>query len=484
MDLNMAKPSEQKNDQDASGPKVGALLQASRKRLGKELADVALILKIRLPYLIAIEAGRHQELPGATYAVGFIRAYAEHLGLDSEEVVRRFKVEAADSGEGDRTLSFPTPVPETGIPGGAYVFIGLVLAVLGYGAWFLTETKEDLFGGLVNPLDEEVLTSRTDDMPTTPERSEFKNGLSAAQEDSLLAAVETAPILSDDKLVKPEKPKIENSLDVDQAGALLAAVETAPILSDDKLVKPEKPKIENSLDVDQAGALLAAPEIVLEVDVDISSEIATEASVEPIVSDIVASSEPRQGPEGNTYGLKSTPILETKVKKNSMLKVKKVIFSDEEASKAIDKDKSSPKQGQKSKPKKVSNEIVDPAALKTAAEIALPLLSAELGATATLAPIEMANRKSSRIKINAINNSWIQIRDDNLNTMIVTRLLAAGDSYAVPDQPGLVLLTGNAGALEIVVDGAIVPSIGGLGVVRRGVILEVDRLKAGAAVNN
>jgi cytoskeleton protein RodZ len=450
MDLNMAKPSEQKDDQDASGPKVGALLQASRKRLGEELADVALILKIRLPYLIAIEAGRHQELPGATYAVGFIRAYAEHLGLDSEEVVRRFKVEAADSGdEGGRTLSFPTPVPETGIPGGAYVFIGLVLAVLGYGAWFLTETKEGLLGGLVNPLDEEVLTSRTDDMPTTPERPEFENGLSAAQEDSLLAAVETAPILSDDKLVKPEKPKIENSLDVDQA-----------------------------------GALLAAPEIVLEVDVDISSEIATEASVEPIVSDIVASSEPRQGPEGNTYGLKSTPILETKVKKNSMLKVKKVISSDEEASKAINKDKSSPKQGQKSKPKKVSNEIVDPVALKTAAEIALPLLSAELGATATLAPIEMTNRRSSRIKINAINNSWIQIRDDNLNTMIVTRLLAAGDSYAVPDQPGLVLLTGNAGALEIVVDGAIVPSIGGLGVVRRGVILEVERLKAGAAVNN
>jgi cytoskeleton protein RodZ len=450
MDLNMAKPSEQKDDQDASGPKVGALLQASRKRLGEELADVALILKIRLPYLIAIEAGRHQELPGATYAVGFIRAYAEHLGLDSEEVVRRFKVEAADSGdEGGRTLSFPTPVPETGIPGGAYVFIGLVLAVLGYGAWFLTETKEGLLGGLVNPLDEEVLTSRTDDMPTTPERPEFENGLSAAQEDSLLAAVETAPILSDDKLVKPEKPKIENSLDVDQV-----------------------------------GALLAAPEIVLEVDVDISSEIATEASVEPIVSDIVASSEPRQGPEGNTYGLKSTPILETKVKKNSMLKVKKVISSDEEASKAINKDKSSPKQGQKSKPKKVSNEIVDPVALKTAAEIALPLLSAELGATATLAPIEMTNRRSSRIKINAINNSWIQIRDDNLNTMIVTRLLAAGDSYAVPDQPGLVLLTGNAGALEIVVDGAIVPSIGGLGIVRRGVILEVERLKAGAAVNN
>ena len=92
----MAKPLEQKSVRDADGPKVGALLQASRQRLGEELVDVASMLRIRLPYLVAIEAGRHQELPGATYAVGFIRAYAEHLGLDSEEVVRRFKAETID----------------------------------------------------------------------------------------------------------------------------------------------------------------------------------------------------------------------------------------------------------------------------------------------------------------------------------------------------------------------------------------------------
>ena len=68
--------------------------------------------------------------------------------------------------------------------------------------------------------------------------------------------------------------------------------------------------------------------------------------------------------------------------------------------------------------------------------------------------------------------------------MLVTRLLAAGDSYEVPNRPGLVLLTGNAGALEIIVDGAAVPSIGGNGVVRRGVALEVERLKDGTAVTN
>ena len=111
-----------------------------------------------------------------------------------------------------------------------------------------------------------------------------------------------------------------------------------------------------------------------------------------------------------------------------------------------------------------------------------PVTGSEVAAVS--APSETESRGPSRITINAKSNSWIQVRDDNSNTMLVTRLLTTGDQYVVPDQPGLVLLTGNAGALEVIVDGDPVPSIGGVGVVRRGVLLDVDRLKAGTAVSN
>jgi cytoskeleton protein RodZ len=111
-----------------------------------------------------------------------------------------------------------------------------------------------------------------------------------------------------------------------------------------------------------------------------------------------------------------------------------------------------------------------------------PVTGSEVAAVS--APSETESRGPSRITINAKSNSWIQVRDDNSNTMLVTRLLTTGDQYVVPDQPGLVLLTGNAGALEVIVDGDPVPSIGGAGVVRRGVLLDVDRLKAGTAVSN
>jgi cytoskeleton protein RodZ len=42
--------------------------------------------------------------------------------------------------------------------------------------------------------------------------------------------------------------------------------------------------------------------------------------------------------------------------------------------------------------------------------------------------------------------------------------------------------TGNAGVLEITVDGAKVPTVGPVGAVRRNILLDVDRLRNGTAV--
>ena len=76
-------------------PPGWALTSAPRgKRLGWLLPDVATALRIRLPYLEAIEDGRWPELPGNAYALGFVRAYAKLLGLDPEEMARRFRAEA------------------------------------------------------------------------------------------------------------------------------------------------------------------------------------------------------------------------------------------------------------------------------------------------------------------------------------------------------------------------------------------------------
>ena len=64
-------------------------------------------LHIRLAYLKAIEDGRFKDLPGLTYASGFVRSYADYLGLDGEEMVRRFREEIAGM---DRQVSADLPL--------------------------------------------------------------------------------------------------------------------------------------------------------------------------------------------------------------------------------------------------------------------------------------------------------------------------------------------------------------------------------------
>jgi cytoskeleton protein RodZ len=87
-----------------------------------------------------------------------------------------------------------------------------------------------------------------------------------------------------------------------------------------------------------------------------------------------------------------------------------------------------------------------------------------------------------RIIVRAKKNSWIQVRDDVANQLLLARLLRSGDSYRVPNRAGLKLLAGNVGALEILVDGKSVPSIGPQGAVRRSVALDAARLLEGKAV--
>ena len=115
--------------------RVGAELRAARNRLGWALPDVAATLRIRLPYLQAIEDGRIADLPGNTYAVGFLRTYASTLGLDAAETARRFRAEAQEVNRKPE-LEFPAPVPQRGVPVGAVVLLGLLLTAGAYVAWY------------------------------------------------------------------------------------------------------------------------------------------------------------------------------------------------------------------------------------------------------------------------------------------------------------------------------------------------------------
>jgi cytoskeleton protein RodZ len=85
----------------------------------------------------------------------------------------------------------------------------------------------------------------------------------------------------------------------------------------------------------------------------------------------------------------------------------------------------------------------------------------------------------ARIVLRATADSWVQVRNAR-SDLLFTQVLRAGDSYNVPNQPGLTLLTGTAGGLQVLVDGEAAPSLGPDGAVRRDVDLEPASLLSGA----
>ncbi len=116
--------------------RLGEQLRDARIALGLSIEDMAASLRIRRVYLAALEEGRVRELPAPAYVLGFVRTYARALGLDDDDMVRRFREAATATPQRRTDLVFPEPVPERGIPAGLVVMAGVVLVVGAYMAWF------------------------------------------------------------------------------------------------------------------------------------------------------------------------------------------------------------------------------------------------------------------------------------------------------------------------------------------------------------
>lgn len=81
------------------------------------------------------------------------------------------------------------------------------------------------------------------------------------------------------------------------------------------------------------------------------------------------------------------------------------------------------------------------------------------------------------VVLKAVENVWLEIRDSTGKT-IFSRVLSIGEEYWVPtDQTGLVMTLGNAGGLQILVEGETLPFFGKKGKVLRNVMLDSVSLK-------
>jgi cytoskeleton protein RodZ len=86
---------------------IGTSLREARLRQNLDFGSVEAGTKIRSKYLQALEAERFEVLPGETYVKGFLRTYAEFLGLDGQLYVDEFN---------SRFASAEEPLPSSSSP--------------------------------------------------------------------------------------------------------------------------------------------------------------------------------------------------------------------------------------------------------------------------------------------------------------------------------------------------------------------------------
>ena len=96
---------------------IGASLREARTRQGLDFPEMEQRTKVRAKYLRMLEEEGFDQLPAHTYIKGFLRTYAESLGLDGslyvEEYNSRFVVGEDEmlSGPGERLSRFRVAVP-------------------------------------------------------------------------------------------------------------------------------------------------------------------------------------------------------------------------------------------------------------------------------------------------------------------------------------------------------------------------------------
>jgi cytoskeleton protein RodZ len=204
----------------APAARLGAELRDARRAQGWDIAQLANSLRIRQSYLEAIESGRISDLPGTTYALGFVRAYASALGVPAEEAAKRFRAEA-EQVHGRPALHFPAPVPRQGVPAGALMLLGGVILAGAYGGWYWVTEHRATPVEVVPPIPDRLATHGAKPAPSPQVASILPNTAPPA-------AVPPAPPLPAATAPKPQADTQAGSAPAPGITTSAASVTTPP----------------------------------------------------------------------------------------------------------------------------------------------------------------------------------------------------------------------------------------------------------------
>lgn len=404
---------------------VCSILRRNRKQMGQDLKTVAQALRIRYVYLEAIEQGRYDALPGSTYALGFIKTYAEYLNLDEEEIVQRFR-DDVDGLDDQTQLVFPSPVPEGKVPGGAILLVALIMGSLAYGGWYALSSRDSRLVDFIPALPDRLQAMFEEGTPDTklaavtmeskPAEAEAPES-SAVSEPESVASTPSEPQTPASQAAATNEVTISETAQVSASASSSGPAQTTPPVSESASVAP----------------VPAAP----------SSNETQAASVPDVGATAAAPS--ASLPQNQSTAAPVVGTSETGTTVISSQSVTSLGSSETEIPAA-------------------------PAAPIPTQTVAVP--------DATQPQVYGEDNADARIILRATQDAWVQVRDRS-DELLLTRVLREGDVYRVPNEEGLTLLTGNAGGIEVLVDGTLMAPLGPVGSVRRDLALDPQVLLAG-----
>ncbi|MDR3428562.1 RodZ domain-containing protein [Silvimonas sp.] len=211
----------------ASGP--GARLKAQREALGLSLEHVAAQLKLSSRQIASIEADHFDQLPGNTFARGFVRNYARLLHLDPapvladlESLLPRERVQVALPHLVEESNSFS-------LGGGGGVGSGKVLGWLGFVLAFVAAVAA-IFWYLQQPPSPELAATQTASEPQIEMASAPADVVATASEVAVASAATMAESASQVAVaVAASKPVPVAVASVVATAAVASAVENGDL---------------------------------------------------------------------------------------------------------------------------------------------------------------------------------------------------------------------------------------------------------------
>lgn len=152
---------------------VGALLKAERLKYGKSLGEVAHTLRISKQYLEIIEEGMKKDFPERVYILGFVRSYAVYLGLNADDITKRFKIELLGDYQ-QEPLVFLLPEAELSSPRGMILIVSAFVALLCIAGWYFYQHSNDI--SVAKEIPAELQKAIQDDLSPVPQKTHVSDG--------------------------------------------------------------------------------------------------------------------------------------------------------------------------------------------------------------------------------------------------------------------------------------------------------------------